>query len=112
MAWFVKHETFTAEMAALSVEQRRSHLDAHRQWVQQEKDKGRTIHSGFLVDENRLPGGGGLLVFVANNFQEALNWVQTDPMIRHGLVDWSISEWIVDCEETFITRSTDFNRCN
>lgn len=101
MAWFIKTETFTAEMAALSVEQRWPHLDAHRQWVQQEKAKGRSVHSGFLVNKDRKPGGGGLLVFAANNFQEALKWVVDDLMINQGLVVWSLSEWIVDCEEHF-----------
>ena len=86
-------------MAALSVEQRRPFIQAHRRWVQQQKAEGRLVHSGFLVDKNRNPGGGGLLVFAANNFQEALNWVQNDPMIRQGLVLWSLGEWIVDCEE-------------
>ena len=109
MPWYVKSEVFTDIAASLPVEQRRIFIRAHRKWVHQEKDKGRTIHSGFLVDENRLPGGGGLLVFAANNFQEALDWVQNDPMIRQGLVVWSLSEWIVDCEEPTIVRSEDFN---
>ena len=101
MPWFVKTETFTAVAAAKPVEQRRSFIRAHRQWVQQEKAKGRLIHSGFLVNEKRNPGGGGLLVFAANNFQEALKWVQNDPMIIQDLVVWSLSEWIVDLEDHF-----------
>ena len=109
MAWFVKTETFTAEMAALSVEQRRLHLYAHRQWVHQEKAKGRSIHSGFLVDKYRNPGGGGLLIFSASNFQEALEWVQNDPMISQGLVVWSLGEWIVNCKEVFVEGSSDSN---
>ena len=86
MAWFVKTETFTAVAAVLSVEQRRSFIRAHRQWLQREKAKGRLIQSGFLVDEKRNPGGGSLLVFAANNFQEALKWIQNDPMIMQDLV--------------------------
>ena len=50
MPWFVKHETFTADTAALPLEQRRPHLEAHRGWVQQECAAGRRIRSGFLVD--------------------------------------------------------------
>ena len=99
MAWFVKTETFTAEMAALSVEQRRPFIQAHRRWVQQQKSEGRLVYSGFLVDKNRNPGGGGLLIFAAKDFQEALDWVENDPMISHGLVVWSLSEWIVDHDE-------------
>lgn len=95
MAWFVKHETFTAEMAALSVEQRRVLLQAHRQWVQEQKDEGRLIYSGYLVDEKKNPGGGGLLIFQAGNYDEALEWIGNDPMVSQGLVVWSLNEWIV-----------------
>ena len=101
MPWFVKYETFTAVAAAMPIEQRRTIIQAHRQWVQQEKAKGRLIHSGFLVDEKRNPGAGGLMVFSANNYEEAFQWVQYDPMICQGLVIWLLSEWIIDCEKSF-----------
>ena len=81
MPWFVKHETFTGETAALPLEQRRPHLEAHRSWVQQECAAGRQIRSGFLVDERRRPGGGGLLIFDADSYGEALVWVSQDPKI-------------------------------
>lgn len=94
MAWFVKTETFTAKAAAMSIEQRRPQLEAHREWVQQEIATGRTVHSGFLVDQLRRPGGGGLLIFAAESYNEALAWVKNDPMIRAGLVTWQLQEWI------------------
>ena len=95
MAWFVKHETFTAETAALPLSQRKPYLESHQQWVVQESAAGRNIRSGFLVDEKRQPGGGGLLLFEAASYPEALAWVQQDPMIQAGLVDWSLQEWIL-----------------
>ena len=94
MAWFVKHETFTVAAAALSTEQRRPTLEAHRNWVSGEASAGRRLRSGFLVDANRQPGGGGLLMFEAESYAEALLWVQNDPMIRAGLVEWQLQEWI------------------
>ena len=94
MAWFIKHETFTAETADLPLEQRRPHLEAHRAWVEQEVKAGRRIRSGFLVDERRSPGGGGLLIVEAETYAEALAWVSQDPMIQAGLVDWTLQEWI------------------
>jgi len=94
MAWFVKHETFTAETADLALAQRRPYLEAHRAWVEQEAKAGRRIRSGFLVDAQRRPGGGGLLIFEAASFTEALEWVQQDPMIQAGLVSWTVQEWI------------------
>ena len=100
MAWFVKTETFTAAAAALPVEQRRPTLEAHRHWVVQEAAAGRRLRSGYLVDGNRKPGGGGLLMFEASCYAEALAWVQNDPMIRAGLVDWQVQEWILVCENS------------
>ena len=94
MPWFIKHETFTAETAALPLDQRRPHLEAHRAWVEQESAAGRRIRSGFLVDGQQRPGGGGLLIFEAASYAEALAWVQQDPMIRAALVSWTLQEWI------------------
>ena len=94
MPWFVKHETFTAETADLPMAQRRPHLEAHRAWVEQESAAGRRIRSGFLVDEQRRPGGGGLLIFEAASYAEALEWVQQDPMIQAALVSWTLQEWV------------------
>ena len=94
MAWFVKTETFTAVAATVPVEQRRPTLEAHRRWVVQEAAAGRRLRSGYLVDGDQKPGGGGLLMFEASTYAEALAWVQNDPMIRAGLVDWQVQEWI------------------
>ena len=94
MAWFVKTETFTAETTALTIEQRRPFLEAHRRWVVLEAAAGRRLRSGFLVDSDRRPGGGGLLIFEASSYADALAWVENDPMIRAGLVDWQVQEWI------------------
>ena len=46
------------------------------------------------MDADRRPGGGGLLIFEASSYADALAWVQNDPMIRDGLVDWQVQEWI------------------
>ena len=94
MAWFVKTETFTAVASALPVEQRRPTLEAHRRWVADEAAAGRRLRSGYLVDADRRPGGGRLLIFEASSYADALAWVQNDPMIIAGLVDWQVQEWI------------------
>jgi uncharacterized protein YciI len=35
-----------------------------------------------------------LLIFEAESYGEALNWVSQDPMIQAGLVDWTLRELI------------------
>ncbi len=94
MPWFIKTETFTRETAALPIEQKRPHLEAHRQWVMSQCNRGRRIHSGYLVDDEHRPGGGGLLLFEASSFEEAHRWVQADPMLQAGLVTWQLQQWI------------------
>ena len=95
MPWFVKHEMFTPEVADLSIEQRRPYLEAHRRWVNHQASEGRSIRSGFLVDSSRRPGGGGLLIFEADSYDDALSLVKQDPMITAGLVTWTLQEWRV-----------------
>ena len=94
MPWFIKTETFTQQTAALPMEQKRPHLEAHRRWVTSQCDSGRRIHSGYLVDGEKRPGGGGLLIFEASSFEDAHRWVQDDPKIQSGLVNWTLQEWI------------------
>ncbi|TCD56138.1 YciI family protein [Synechococcus sp. BS55D] len=93
MPFFIKHETFTAATATLTVEQRRSHLEAHCHWVEQLRAAGMVISSGFLVNREGQPGGGGLLVLKAESYDQALALVQKDPMIARGLVHWTLEEW-------------------
>ena len=35
-----------------------------------------------------------MLMFEASSYTDALAWVQNDPMIIAGLVDWRLQEWI------------------
>ena len=94
MPWFIKHETFTPETVALPMARRRPHLEAHRAWVKQQVETGRRIRSGYLVDEQQRPGGGGLLIVEAASYAEALSLVEQDPMIQSALVSWTLQEWI------------------
>ena len=61
MPWFIKQETFTTAMTTLPAEQRRQHCEDHRAWVESQRSSGLRIASGFLVDEDHKPGGGGAI---------------------------------------------------
>jgi uncharacterized protein YciI len=89
MPWFIKHETFRQPYAAM-----RPHLDAHRSWVAELRARGVRIGSGYLVDGEERPGGGGLLVLEAADHASAEALIQQDPMVRSGNVDWTLSRWI------------------
>tara|TARA_Y100001968_G_C18744532_1_gene430512 strand:+ start:211 stop:519 length:309 start_codon:yes stop_codon:yes gene_type:complete len=94
MAWFIKTEQFTHATLNLSTKERRFFIDKHKDWVIKLKNQGETIISGYLVDENQVPGGGGLLIIQADSYSEAMTLIQEDPMIMLGLVTWKLQEWI------------------
>ena len=90
MAWFIKTERFRSPRQASVV----AHLDAHKRWVAQQRRDGRAMASGYLVDKDRKPGGGGLLLLEANSYADALAVVRSDPMVTSGCVDWQLQGWI------------------
>ncbi|MBM5827218.1 MAG: hypothetical protein FJ050_04065, partial [Cyanobacteria bacterium M_surface_7_m2_040] len=94
MPWFVKTETFTEAFRSLAGAERSAHLQAHRAWAAGLSAAGRPMASGFLVDEQQRPGGGGLLLVEATSYCEALEMIQQDPLIAGGWVDWQLHEWI------------------
>jgi hypothetical protein len=57
MKWFVKTETFSKPYPEV-----KRHLEEHREWVRSLREDGTIkIASGYRVDENDKPGGGGLV---------------------------------------------------
>jgi len=63
-------------------------------WIIKLKKEGINIKSGFLVDELKRPGDGGLLILEMNNFKNALKIIKNDPMIKNDLVKWKLNEWV------------------
>jgi uncharacterized protein YciI len=94
LSWFVKTETFNPAFRALAAAERRVHLQAHKTWVSSLRAQGQPMASGFLIDEQQRPGGGGLLVLQAASYAQALALIQQDPLIAGGWVDWQLQEWV------------------
>ena len=89
MPWFIKHETIT-----VPPQQMAPHLDAHRAWVHQLRQRGVRISSGYLVDGEGRPGGGGLLLLEAADHASAESLLLQDPMVSSGLVRWTLHRWV------------------
>ena len=89
MRWFIKRETFQRPADEL-----KQAIAAHRQWVASCREQGVVISSGFLVDGEGKPGGGGLLLLQASDYAAALALIQQDPMLLSGGVEWELQEWI------------------
>ena len=94
MYWFIKTENFTKEAYKLQDKERSKYINQHKKWVREMIALGHKISSGYLVNKQRQPGGGGLLVIQAKSFHEAKQILEQDPMIKNGLVTWELNEWI------------------
>ena len=69
-------------------------IDEHINWIKELTKKGIDIKSGFLVDEFKQPGAGGLLILEIDTYEDALVIIKNDPMIKNNIVEWKLSEWI------------------
>ena len=69
-------------------------IDKHILWIKKLKKAGINIKSGFLVNEIKEPGAGGLLIIEVKTYEEALKIIKEDPMIKNKIVDWKLNEWI------------------
>mmetsp|Transcript_12439 Transcript_12439/g.26473 ORF Transcript_12439/g.26473 Transcript_12439/m.26473 type:complete len:167 (+) Transcript_12439:118-618(+) len=96
MHWFVKTEQFCKPFPVV-----KPHLEAHRAWVRslrEQNDSGNqpTIVSGYRVDAEDRPGGGGLMIFAAKDYAAAEELVRNDPLIANECVDWQLNKWIAE----------------
>ena len=94
MPIFIKTEKFKKETLNLSVIKRKSFLLMHKQWVKKISQSGHNIYSGYLINENKIPGGGGLMIFEASDYLTAKKIIENDPMIKYKLVIWDLQEWV------------------
>uniref|UniRef100_A0A7S0ANC4 YCII-related domain-containing protein n=1 Tax=Minutocellus polymorphus TaxID=265543 RepID=A0A7S0ANC4_9STRA len=93
-SWFVKTEQFCRPFPEV-----KPHLEAHREWVAKLRAEGSCITSGYRVDAEGKPGGGGLVFFAARNYDEAEALVRRDPLVANGCVDWRLNGWIAEVGE-------------
>ena len=93
MPIFVKTEIIKKEFISKKKFKKKI-VDDHILWIKELKEAGVNIKSGFLVNEIKEPGAGGLLIIEVKTYKDALNIVKEDPMIKNKIVDWKLSEWI------------------
>jgi uncharacterized protein YciI len=89
MPWFIKTEVFCQPRELVT-----PHLRAHLAWVSELRNRGELVSSGYLVDAGGRPGGGGLMIFQAEDHEAAEAFVLQDPMILSGCVTWQLQGWI------------------
>ena len=93
MPIFVKTEIIKKEFISQN-KFKKKFVDRHILWIKKLKKAGVNIKSGFLVNEIKEPGSGGLLIIEVKTYKEALKIIKEDPMIKNKIVDWKLNEWI------------------
>ena len=93
MPIFIKTEIIKKEYL-IQKDIRKKVINEHIQWIENLKRKGINIKSGFLVNELKQPGDGGLLILDIETYQDALEIKKKDPMIKNNIVEWKLNEWI------------------
>ena len=94
MPIFIKTEKFKDKTLELSNSERKLFLLMHKEWIKNIIRSGHYVHSGYLVNDKKIPGGGGLLVIEAKDYLTAKKIIEEDPMIKNELVTWELQEWI------------------
>ena len=93
MPFFVKTEIIKKEHL-INGDLKRKIINEHIYWIKKLKKEGINIKSGFLVDEFKRPGDGGLLILEMNNYKNALKIIKNDPMIKNKIVEWKLNKWV------------------
>mmetsp|Transcript_20670 Transcript_20670/g.29900 ORF Transcript_20670/g.29900 Transcript_20670/m.29900 type:complete len:148 (+) Transcript_20670:71-514(+) len=93
-SWFVKTEQFKKPFPEV-----KPHLEAHRAWITELRESGFCVTSGYRVDAEGRPGGGGLMIFAATNYSAAEALVLQDPLVANNCVDWQLNGWIAEVGE-------------
>jgi len=87
MPIFIKTEKFKDKTLKLSNIERKKFLLMHKEWVKDITKLGHYIHSGYLINEKKMPGGGGLLILEAKDYLTAKKIIEKDPFIKNNLVN-------------------------
>ena len=93
MPIFIKTEIIKKQFIS-NYKLKKKFIDKHILWIKELKKDGVNIKSGFLVNEIKEPGDGGLLIIDVKTYEDALKLIKEDPMIKNNIVDWKLREWI------------------
>ena len=93
MPIFVKTEIIKKQFISNN-KLKKKFINKHILWIKELKKDGVNIKSGFLVNEIKKPGAGGLLIIDVKTYEDALKIIKEDPMIKNKIVDWKLNEWI------------------
>ena len=83
MPWFVKIEAGIVNKTEFD-----RHVPAHLAYVQDLIDKGHQAQTGYWEHDE-----GGMLLFTADDWEQAQAIVEADPLIQNHCVTYTLHEW-------------------
>eukprot|EP00555_Chaetoceros_dichaeta_P002469 CAMPEP_0198250822 /NCGR_PEP_ID=MMETSP1447-20131203/1859_1 /TAXON_ID=420782 /ORGANISM="Chaetoceros dichaeta, Strain CCMP1751" /LENGTH=297 /DNA_ID=CAMNT_0043935709 /DNA_START=158 /DNA_END=1049 /DNA_ORIENTATION=+ len=86
-SWFCKTEQFIRPFPEV-----RPHLEAHKRWVVDLRRQGYCVTSGYRVDSEGRPGGGGLMFLAAKNYEDARALVLKDPLVAMDVLSGNLMD--------------------
>ena len=87
--WFVKTEQFAKPYLQV-----KPFLIEHRSWVASLRSAGHEVTSGYRVDREGKPGGGGLMFLKAADYEAAEMIILQDPLVANKVVNYELHECI------------------
>ena len=81
MPIFIKTELIKKEYL-IQKDIRKKIINEHIKWIENLKKKGINIKSGFLVDEFKQSGAGGLLILEIGTYKDCLLYTSPSPRDR------------------------------
>lgn len=88
MPWFVKIEKGIVDKSTFD-----QFVPAHKDYVKGLIARGHQAKTGHWGEL-----GGGMMLFMAADLEEARTIVSQDPLIQNGCVDYQIHEWRIVIE--------------
>ncbi|TVY00288.1 YciI family protein [Paenibacillus cremeus] len=81
-------KTFVVFLPMLDEEKSRIHRPEHLDYLESQRALGRIFANGRFVD-----GWGGMVIYRAASIEEAQQWAEDDPFVRHGARRCEVHEW-------------------
>lgn len=85
MPWFVKIEKGIVDKTTFD-----QYVPAHKAYVQSLIEQGCCARTGYWARNS-----GGMLLFKADNLEQAQQLVEQDPLILNQCVEYQLEEWVL-----------------